>query len=77
MKFKATVSSDRSKSRKAHFKSDSATRRKLMSAHLDKELATKYNVRFVLLDIFICTACQLLTYASRVAAGSFDPHSQG
>jgi len=47
MKFKPTVSSDRSKSRKAHFKSDSTTRRKLMSAHLDKELASKYNARSI------------------------------
>eukprot|EP01138_Halocafeteria_seosinensis_P014247 gb/GECG01014546.1/.p1 GENE.gb/GECG01014546.1/~~gb/GECG01014546.1/.p1 ORF type:complete len:143 (+),score=19.42 gb/GECG01014546.1/:1-429(+) len=39
------LSSSRRKSRKAHFASDSNTRRVLMSARLSKELREKYGVR--------------------------------
>ena len=45
MKYSASVSSDRNKSRKAHFASDSESRRKLMSAPLSKELQAKWGVR--------------------------------
>ncbi|CEM05456.1 unnamed protein product [Vitrella brassicaformis CCMP3155] len=45
MKFSTTVSSDRRKSRKAHFQASSSERRKIMSAPLSKDLRTKYNVR--------------------------------
>mgnify|MGYP002402959791 CR=1 FL=1 len=41
------VSSSRRKCRKAHFTSDSTSRRKLMSASLSKELRERYNVRSV------------------------------
>jgi len=47
MKVKATVSSCRRKSRKAHFTAPSHIRRKLMSAPLSKDLRTKYSVRSV------------------------------
>eukprot|EP00928_Gymnodinium_smaydae_P003789 TRINITY_DN1133_c0_g3_i3.p3 TRINITY_DN1133_c0_g3~~TRINITY_DN1133_c0_g3_i3.p3 ORF type:complete len:134 (+),score=29.87 TRINITY_DN1133_c0_g3_i3:76-477(+) len=45
MKVKATVSSSRRNSRKAHFTAPSHIRRKLMSAPLSKDLRTKYGVR--------------------------------
>merc|ERR1712010_432849 len=45
MKFSAGVSSSRRKARKAHFTAPSSVRRKIMSAHLNKELAQKYHVR--------------------------------
>jgi hypothetical protein len=45
MKFKPTVSSSRRKGRKAHFASDSESRRILMSTHLSKDLREKHNVR--------------------------------
>merc|ERR1719230_1201212 len=47
MKFSTTVSSSRSKSRKAYFTAPSHIRRKLMSAPLSKDLRTKYAVRSV------------------------------
>ena len=45
MKYNTSVTSDRGKQRKAHFASDSTTRRKLMSSHLSKDLRKKFNVR--------------------------------
>merc|ERR1719269_501511 len=45
MKFSANVSSSRRKSRKAHFSAPSSVRRKIMSAHLNKELSQKYHVK--------------------------------
>uniref|UniRef100_A0A7R9WDJ0 KOW domain-containing protein n=1 Tax=Pseudictyota dubia TaxID=2749911 RepID=A0A7R9WDJ0_9STRA len=45
MKFNPNVASSRRKSRKAHFSAHSEARRKIMSAHLSKELREKYNVR--------------------------------
>merc|ERR1712072_797834 len=45
MKFSSTVSSSRRKSRKAHFTAPSSVRRKIMSAHLNKELSQKYHVK--------------------------------
>ncbi|RYG50375.1 50S ribosomal protein L24 [archaeon] len=45
MKFKPTVTSSRRKQHKARMSADSSTRRKLMSAHLSKDLREKYNVR--------------------------------
>merc|ERR1712171_149 len=45
MKFSANVSSSRRKSRKAHFTAPSSVRRKIMSAHLNKELSSKYHVK--------------------------------
>merc|ERR1719450_508962 len=45
MKFSANVSSSRRKARKAHFTAPSSVRRKIMSAHLDKELSSKYHVK--------------------------------
>merc|ERR1712216_1079161 len=45
MKFAAGVASSRRKSRKAHFSAPSSVRRKIMSAHLNKELAQKYHVK--------------------------------
>merc|ERR1712125_140879 len=45
MKFSANVSSSRRKSRKAHFTAPSSVRRKIMSAHLNKELIQKYHVK--------------------------------
>merc|ERR1712130_1077018 len=45
MKFSANVSSSRRKSRKAHFTAPSSVRRKIMSAHLNKELSQKYHVK--------------------------------
>merc|ERR1719455_3953 len=45
MKFKATVSINRGKSRKAHFQAPSSVKRKLLSAPLSKDLRTKYSVR--------------------------------
>ena len=45
MKVKPTVSSSRRKSRKAHFASDSTSRRVLMSSRLAKDLREKYGVR--------------------------------
>merc|ERR1719230_538404 len=45
MKFSQNVSSSRRKSRKAHFTAPSSVRRKIMSAHLNKELKQKYHVK--------------------------------
>merc|ERR1711907_810818 len=45
MKFSPNVSSSRRKSRKAHFSAPSSVRRKIMSAHLNKELNQKYHVK--------------------------------
>merc|ERR1712125_6695 len=45
MKFSANVSSSRRKSRKAHFTAPSSVRRKIMSAHLNKELSHKHHVK--------------------------------
>ena len=45
MKFNPACSSDRGKSRKAHFTAPSSARRKIMSAPLSDELQEKYNVR--------------------------------
>merc|ERR1711987_43494 len=45
MKFSPNVSSSRRKSRKAHFSAPSSVRRKIMSAHLNKELSQKYHVK--------------------------------
>merc|ERR1711977_723005 len=45
MKFSASVSSSRRKSRKAHFTAPSSVRRKIMSAHLNKELIQKHHVK--------------------------------
>lgn len=45
MKYSATVSSSRRKSRKAHFSSHSEARRRLMSAALSKELQARHGVR--------------------------------
>ncbi|KAI7861831.1 translation protein SH3-like domain-containing protein [Spinellus fusiger] len=47
MKFSADVSSDRSKSRKAHFSAPSSIRRKIMSAPLSKELKAKHSARSI------------------------------
>jgi large subunit ribosomal protein L26e len=47
MKTHQSVSSQRRKSRKAHFSAPSNIRRKIMSSHLSKELRTKYEVRSV------------------------------
>ena len=41
------VSSQRRKSRKAHFGAPSSIRRKIMSSHLCKDLKAKYNVRSI------------------------------
>jgi large subunit ribosomal protein L26e len=41
------VSSQRRKSRKAHFSAPSNLRRKIMSCHVNKELKTKYDIRSV------------------------------
>ncbi|KAA8496763.1 60S ribosomal protein L26 [Porphyridium purpureum] len=45
MKYSASVSSSRRKSRAAHFSAPSHVRRVIMSAPLSRELRTKYNVR--------------------------------
>merc|ERR1711967_156607 len=45
MKFSPNVSASRRKSRKAHFTAPSSVRRKIMSAHLNKDLAQKYHVK--------------------------------
>merc|ERR1719440_2533476 len=45
MKYSPTVSASRRKSRKAHFTAPSSVRRKIMSAHLNKELSQKYHVK--------------------------------
>merc|ERR1711990_1144239 len=45
MKFSPNVSSSRRKSRKAHFTAPSSVRRKIMSAHLNKELSHKHHVK--------------------------------
>lgn len=45
MKYSATVSSSRRKSRKAHFGAHSEARRKLMSAPLSRELRNRLGVR--------------------------------
>merc|ERR1711970_85064 len=45
MKFAAGVASSRRKSRKAHFSAPSSVRRKIMSAHLNKELSHKHHVK--------------------------------
>ena len=47
MKTHQSVSSQRRKSRKAHFSAPSSIRRKIMSSHLNKDLRTKYDVRAV------------------------------
>jgi large subunit ribosomal protein L26e len=47
MKTHTSVSSQRRKSRKAHFSAPSSIRRKIMSCHLSKELRTKYDVRSI------------------------------
>mmetsp|Transcript_16176 Transcript_16176/g.15562 ORF Transcript_16176/g.15562 Transcript_16176/m.15562 type:complete len:93 (+) Transcript_16176:25-303(+) len=47
MKTHQSVSSQRRKSRKAHFSAPSSIRRKIMSSHLNKELKTKYDVRAI------------------------------
>merc|ERR1719172_470744 len=47
MKYSGSVSRSRRKARKTHFAADSASRRKIMSASLSKELQAKYNVRSV------------------------------
>ena len=47
MKTHQSVSSQRRKSRKAHFTAPSSIRRKIMSSHLSKELRAKYSVRSV------------------------------
>ncbi|KAI9005300.1 60S ribosomal protein L26A [Gaertneriomyces sp. JEL0708] len=47
MKYSTAVSSDRRKSRKAHFSAPSDLRRKIMSAPLDKELREKHNCRSI------------------------------
>mmetsp|Transcript_9657 Transcript_9657/g.28887 ORF Transcript_9657/g.28887 Transcript_9657/m.28887 type:complete len:137 (-) Transcript_9657:360-770(-) len=44
---KYSGSRSRRKARKTHFAADSASRRKIMSASLSKELQAKYNVRSV------------------------------
>jgi len=45
MKFNPAVTSSRRKVRKAYFTADSATRAKMMSSRLSKELREKYNVK--------------------------------
>uniref|UniRef100_A0A7S1TM20 Large ribosomal subunit protein uL24c n=1 Tax=Erythrolobus australicus TaxID=1077150 RepID=A0A7S1TM20_9RHOD len=45
MKYSASVSSSRRKSRRAHFQAPSHMRRIIMSAPLSQELRSKYNVR--------------------------------
>merc|ERR1712010_351167 len=45
MKYSANVSASRRKSRKAHFTAPSSVRRKIMSAHLNKELSHKHHVK--------------------------------
>merc|ERR1712139_297700 len=45
MKYSPNVSSSRPKSRKAHFTAPSSVRRKIMIAHLNKELIQKYHVK--------------------------------
>merc|ERR1711934_856354 len=45
MKFSPNVSASRRKSRKAHFSAPSSVRRKIMSAHLNKELSQKCHVK--------------------------------
>merc|ERR1711998_254729 len=47
MKTHASVSSQRRKSRKAHFSAPSSVRRKMMSSPLSKELRTKYDCRSI------------------------------
>ncbi|KAL6763889.1 translation protein SH3-like domain-containing protein [Haematococcus lacustris] len=47
MKYSATVSSSRRKSRKAHFSAPSSERRKLMSAPLSQELRNKHMVKHI------------------------------
>ena len=41
------VSSQRRKSRKAHYSAPSNIRRKILSCHLSKDLKTKYDVRAI------------------------------
>eukprot|EP00656_Telonema_subtile_P003966 TRINITY_DN117_c0_g1_i10.p2 TRINITY_DN117_c0_g1~~TRINITY_DN117_c0_g1_i10.p2 ORF type:complete len:145 (-),score=46.74 TRINITY_DN117_c0_g1_i10:73-507(-) len=45
MKFSNSVTSSRRKTRKAHFTAPSSVRRKIMSAHLNKELSHKHHVK--------------------------------
>merc|ERR1719488_448235 len=45
MKFSASVSSSRRKACKAHFTAPSSVRSKIMSAHLNKDLSSKYHVK--------------------------------
>merc|ERR1712057_117066 len=45
MKYSNSVTSSRRKCRKAHFTAPSSVRRKIMSAHLNKELHHKYHVK--------------------------------
>merc|ERR1711924_526863 len=47
MKFSPNVSASRRKARKAHFTAPSSVRRKIMSAHLNKELSQKYHVKSI------------------------------
>merc|ERR1719389_1522968 len=47
MKTHSSVSSQRRKSRKAHFSAPSSVRRKMMSSPLSKELRTKYDCKSV------------------------------
>merc|ERR1712160_5850 len=47
MKTHTSVSSQRRKSRKAHFSAPSSIRRKMMSCHLSKELRAKYDCRSI------------------------------
>ena len=47
MKTHQTVSSQRRKSRKAHFSAPTSIRRKIMSSHLSKDLRAKYSVRSI------------------------------
>jgi len=47
MKTHQSVSSQRRKSRKAHFSAPSSIRRKIMSSHLSNDLRSKYEVRSI------------------------------
>ena len=47
MKTHTCVSSQRRKSRKAHFTAPSSIRRRIMSSHLNKDLRTKHEVRSI------------------------------
>merc|ERR1712100_415311 len=45
MKYSASVTSSRRKTRKAHFTAPSSVRRKIMSSHLSKDLSSKHHVK--------------------------------